>query len=167
MGDARSEREHEFVEGPGVTEGVVDGRVFRQATEWLRVSLTVYDDTEVTLTGTFRGTAGATVAFELLVEQRQVKVRPLVSPSTTPVSVEFPIPMALTKGKTRICVEIRAVTGPTPGLIELRTVQEHLELSPAIHWHSDELVSSGPGAERATRPGRENPQPLWRVEALR
>jgi hypothetical protein len=36
--------------------------------------------------------------------------------------------MALTRGKTRISVTLRAVRGPTPGVIEWRTVQEHLEL---------------------------------------
>ena len=127
MGDGRSEREHDYA-GERVTEGVVDGRIFRQAAGWLRVSLTVYEDTEVTVVGTFRGSAGAPLAFELLVEGRQVNVPAFVSPSTAPARVEFRVPRALTQGKTRISVTLRAVNGPAPGLIELRTVQEHLEL---------------------------------------
>ena len=127
MGDGRSEREHDYA-GDRVIEGVVDGRIFRQAAGWLRVSLTVYEDTEVTLVGTFRGSAGAPLAFELLVEGRQVNVPAFVSPSTAPARVEFRVPMALTQGKTRISVTLRAANGLTPGLIELRTVQEHLEL---------------------------------------
>jgi hypothetical protein len=127
MGDARSEREHEYA-GERETEGVIDGRIFRQAAGWLRVSLTVYDDSEVTLVATFRGSAGAPSAFELLVEGRPVKAPAFVSPSATPARVEYRVPMELTKGKTRISVTLRAVGGPTPGLIELRSVQEHLEL---------------------------------------
>lgn len=127
MGDARSEREHEYA-GERIREGVIDGRIFRQAAGWLCVSLTVYDDTEVTLVGTFRGSAGEPIAFELLVEGRKVTAPAFVSPSTTPVRVEFRVPIALTQAKTRISVMLRATNGPTPGLIELRTVQEHLEL---------------------------------------
>ena len=127
MGDASSDREHEYA-GDRVTEGVVDGRVFRQAAGWLRISLTVYDDTDVTLVATFRGSAGDRVPFELLVEGRKVTAPSFVSPTTAPARVEFRVPMALTRGKSRIWVMLRAVNGPTPGLIELRTVQEHLEL---------------------------------------
>ena len=127
MGDSRSEREHDYA-GDRVTEGVADGRAFRQTTGWLRVSLTVYEDTEVTLAGTFRGSGGEPLVFELVVDGRQVKVPAFVSPSTSPARVEDRVPMALTQGKTRISVMLRAVNGPTPGLIELRTVQEHLEL---------------------------------------
>ena len=127
LGDVRSEREHEYA-GERVTEGVVDGRIFRQAAGWLRVSLTVYDDTEVTLVGTFRGSQGEPIAFELLVEGRKVTAPAFVSPTTAPAHVEYRVPLALTRGKTRISVTLRAVNGPTPGLIELRTVQEHLEV---------------------------------------
>jgi hypothetical protein len=166
LGDARSEREHDYA-GDRVTEGVVDGRIFRQAAGWLRVSLTVYDDTEVTLVGTFRGSAGEPVAFELLVEGRQVNAPPFVSPSTAPARVEFRVPMALTQGKTRISVTLRAVNGPAPGLIELRTVQEHLELCPSSHTPGDAPVPSGLSAERASRKNRDHARPLSQVEALR
>jgi hypothetical protein len=127
MGDASDEREHDYA-GERTTEGVVDGRVFRQAAGWLRVSLAVYDDSEVTLVGTFRGSAGESVAFELLVDGRRVNVPAFVSPSLAPARVAYRVPMALTRGKTRISVTLRAVRGPTPGVIEWRTVQEHLEL---------------------------------------
>jgi hypothetical protein len=166
MGDARSEREHEYA-GERVTEGVVDGRVFKQAAAWQSVSLSVYDDTEVTLVGTFRGSAGESIAFELLVEGRKVAAPAFVSPSTSPSHVEFRVPMTITQGKTRISVVVRAVGGPTPGLIELRTVQEHLEFCPSIHTFGGERVPSGLRGERARRPDRDSMQPLSRVEALR
>jgi hypothetical protein len=168
MGDARSEREHEYA-GERVTEGVVDGRVFRQAAAWLRVSLAVYEDTEVTLVGMFRGNAGDPIAFELLVEGRKVPAPAFVSPSTSPARVEFPVPMTLTQGKTRISVVFRAVGGPTPGLIELRTVQEHLERRPSIQASGAQSPHSACGGERAFSaacPG-ERAQPSLRTDALR
>jgi len=127
MGDARSEHEHDYA-AERVIEGVADGRVFRQADGWLRVTLTVYDDTEVTLVATFRGSAGVAGTFELLVDGRPIKVPAFVSPSGVPARAEYLLPMELTRGKTRISVTLRATSGPTPGLMELRTVQEHLEL---------------------------------------
>jgi hypothetical protein len=166
LGDARSEREHDY-DGERVTEGVVDGRVFRQTEGWLRVSLAVYEDTEVTLVGTFRGSAGESLGFELLVEGQRVNVPAFVSPSTAPARVEYRVPLALTKGKTRLSITLRAVNGPTPGLLEWRTVQEHLELCPSIHTLVDERVPSGRRVERARQPDRERAQPLSRVEALR
>jgi hypothetical protein len=125
-GDARSEREHDYA-GEHVIEGIVDGKRFRQARGWLRYSLTTYDDTEVTVRCTFRGSEGQRLAFELLVEGRPVLTHTFVSPSDAPATMEFPIPMKVTRNKTIISVMIRAVNGLTPGLITLQTVQEHLE----------------------------------------
>lgn len=127
MGDARSEHEHDYA-AERVIEGVADGRVCRQADGWLRVSLTVYEDTDVTLVATFRGSAGVPVTFDLLVDGNAVKVPAFVSPSVAPARAEYLLPIGLTRGKTRISVTLRATNGPTPGLIDLRTVQEHLEL---------------------------------------
>jgi hypothetical protein len=127
MGDSRSEREHDYA-GERITEGVVDGRAFRQAAGWLRVSLTVYEDSEVTLVGTFRGSGGRPIEFELLVEGQKLLAPAFVAPGLSPARVEYRVPVALTRGKTRISVTVRAAGGPTPGLIEWRTVQEHLEL---------------------------------------
>jgi hypothetical protein len=126
VGDPASEREHEFA-GDGVTDGVADGRAFRQARGWLRYSLNVYDDSEVTLACTFRGSEGRTYVFDLLVEGRKVVTHTFVSPSSVPMKVEFRVPMSVTAGRTSISVMLRAVDGVTPGVIELRTVQEHLE----------------------------------------
>jgi hypothetical protein len=126
MGDARSEREHEYA-GERASDGVVDGRIFRQAAGWMRVALTVYEDTEVTLVATFRGSAGAPIPYDLLVEGQKIPVPVFVSPSMTATRVEVLVPIALTQGRTRITIMLRAADGPTPGLLELRTVQEHLE----------------------------------------
>jgi len=126
LGDARSEQEHEYA-GEAVTDGTVDGRVFRQTAAWQRVSLGVYDDTEVALIATFRGSAGQPIAFDLLVDGCTVEAPVFVSPSAAPVRVEYRVPFGCTRGATRICVTIRAVSGRSPGLIQLQTLQEHFE----------------------------------------
>jgi hypothetical protein len=125
-GDAASERDHEY-EGAGVTEGVIDGRTYRQASGSLSYSMAVYEDTEVTLACTFRGSEGRKIPFDLLVEGRKIATHVFVSPSSAPASVEIRVPFDITKGLTSIYVTLRAVDGPTPALLELRTVQEHLE----------------------------------------
>ena len=125
-GDAASEREHDYA-GEGATAGVIDGRAYRQARGWLSYSMAVYEDTEVTLSCVFRGTEGRSLAFDLLVEGRQVKTQTLGSPSAQPMSLDLLIPREITKGLTTIHVMLRAVDGPAPALFELRTVQEHLE----------------------------------------
>ena len=125
-GDAASEREHDY-EGAGATVEALDGRTLRQARGWLSYSMTVYEDTEVTLACAFRGSDGKKFVFDLLVEGRKIVTHTFVSPSPAPVMVEFRIPFEVTKGLTSIHVMLKAAAGPTPGLLELRTVQEHLE----------------------------------------
>ena len=125
-GDARSARDHEAA-GEGITEGTAAGRAFRQATGWLRYTLRTYDDTEVTVACLCRGTEGRRVTFELLVDGQAAGTHVLESPSAQPVLKEWRLPEPLTQGKTKIAVTLRGVGGPTPGVIELRTVQEHLE----------------------------------------
>ena len=65
--------------------------------------------------------------FDLLVEGRKVLTHTFVTPSPAPTSLEFRLPRSHTKNLSSISVTLRGVDGPTPGLIELRTVQEHLE----------------------------------------
>jgi hypothetical protein len=125
-GNAASEREHDY-DGAGTTVEAIDGRTFRQARGWLSYSLAVFEDTEVTLECAFRGSEGQRLAFDLLVEGRKIVTHTFVSPSPAPVKVAFRIPFDVTKGLTSIHVMLKAAGGLTPGLLELRTVQEHLE----------------------------------------
>jgi hypothetical protein len=125
-GDATSERDHD-AEGDGVTEGTVAGRAFRQAAGWLRYTLRTFDDTEVTVACLCRGTEGRRVSFELLIDGQAAGTHTFESPSADPVLKQWRVPEKLTLGKTKVSVTLRGVNGPTPGVIELRTVQEHLE----------------------------------------
>lgn len=126
VGDPLSESAHEYA-AEGAVEGIVAGRRFRQAQGWMRYSLRVYEDSEVTLACTFRGTEGRRLVFDLMVEGRKVLTRVLETHSAEPTSLEFRLPQTLTRSLTAIAVILRGVDGPTPGLIELRTEQEHLE----------------------------------------
>jgi hypothetical protein len=123
VGDVRVEHEHAYA-GAEVLSGVAAGRAFREARGWLRYALTVFDDTEVTVACTFLGT-DTPRTFELLVEDRVVSSHTFRSAETA--TVEFRVPLELTKGRTNILVMLRATNGPTPALVELRTVQDHNE----------------------------------------
>jgi hypothetical protein len=125
-GEEKSERDHDAA-GEGVTDGLVAGRAYRQASGWLRYTLRTFDDTDVTIACLCRGTEGRRVTFDLLVDGREAGTHTLESASEEPVIREFPIPRSLTDGKAKIAVTLRGVRGPTPGVIELRTLQEHLE----------------------------------------
>ena len=127
IGSAASERDHEFA-GEGVSTRAAGGRTFREARGWQRYVLTVYDDSDVTLVCTFGGSAGAPRAYVLEVEGTAVPVTPFQSASSAPVDVEIVVPLALTRRRTTIAVTLRAVAGPTPALVQMRTVQEHLEV---------------------------------------
>lgn len=126
VGDPRSERAHEYA-GEDATAGGTGATRFVQARGWLRYSLATYDDAEVTVRCTFRGSEGQRLPFELLVEGRSILTHTFVSASTAAATVDLAVPLSVTRGKTVISVMIRAVNGPTPGLINLQTIQEHLE----------------------------------------
>ena len=116
VGDRSNEWAHQYA-GDEATEGVIDGKSFRQARGWLRYSLSVYQDSEVTLGCTFRGSEGRSLVFDLLVEGRKVLTHTLVTPSAAPTNLEFRLPRSFTRNLTAISVMLRGVNGPTPGLI--------------------------------------------------
>ena len=123
IGDIRSEQDHASA-GEDVTTGVAGGRAFRQARGWMRYALAVFDDTEVTVACTFLG-SDLPQTFDLLIENHLVTSYTFRSAETT--TVEFRVPLGLTKGRTNILVVLLATTGPTPSLLELRSVQDHNE----------------------------------------
>ncbi|MEP6999428.1 MAG: DUF6805 domain-containing protein [bacterium] len=123
VGDVRSEQEHAYA-GENVTTGATQGRTFRQARSWMRYALTVFDDTEVTVGCTFLG-SNTPQTFDLIVENRVVSTHAFRSTETR--TVEFRVPLELTRGRTNIIVMLRATNGSTPALLELRSVQDHNE----------------------------------------
>jgi hypothetical protein len=123
IGDVQSEQDHAYA-GADVTSGISGGRAFREARGWLRYALTVFDDTEVTVGFTFLG-VDAPRTFDLIVENQLVSSYTFRSGVTA--TVELRVPLELTKGKTNVLVMLRATSGPTPALLELRSVQDHNE----------------------------------------
>jgi hypothetical protein len=126
VGDASSERQHDYA-GTDAIEGRIDGRTYRRVRGWLSYSMAAYEDSEVALGCTVRGSEGRALVFALSVEGQTIATKTLVSPSSQPVNLEFRVPFEITRGLTGIHVTVRAVKGPAPDLLELRTVQEHLE----------------------------------------
>jgi hypothetical protein len=123
IGDVRSEQEHAYA-GNEVSTGVARGHSFRQARGWMRYALTVFDDTEVTVACTFLG-SDAPQTFDLIVENQVVASHTFRSREQA--TVEFRVPVELTKGRTNLIVMLRATNGLTPALVELRTIQDHNE----------------------------------------
>jgi len=127
-GESGSEATHGYV-GHDATAGVALGRNFRQARGWMRFALTTFDDTEVTLAFTFVALDSAPRHYDVLVEDSLIATRTFASSATSPVVVEQVVPFVLTRGKASISVVLRARDGDSPALHQLRTVQDHNELS--------------------------------------
>ena len=143
-GNAHSEADHGYA-GEGASVGAANGKTFRQTRGWMRYSLAVFGDTEVTVACTFLGSAGVPLTYDILIEDRLVATRTFTTPSSTPVVVDFTVPFGITRGMTNVVVTIRARGGVTPALLELRTVQDHLEdteLSLATSLRSQTLRGS-------------------------
>jgi hypothetical protein len=124
VGDPQSEQAHAYA-GEGVSIGTSDGRSFRETTGWIRYGLSVFDDTEVTIACAFLGDTGPARTFDVIVEGQVVASQTFKSGAAK--TVEFRVPMAITRGRTNIMVVLRAKNGSTPPLVELRSVQDHNE----------------------------------------
>lgn len=127
-GHARDEAEHHFA-GSGTTSGVSAGKTWRSATGWFSYSLTIYDDSPLTVVCVLADGDGSGDGFDLLldgVKAGRVDRQPGMTKGGT---VELRIPFKDTKGKTSVAVKILALPNSrTPRVLEIRTVQEHLEL---------------------------------------
>ena len=131
VGNAQSEAIHGY-DGHDVITGVANGKPFRQTRGWMHFAMTTFDDTDVSIVCTFVNSGAnpdVPLSFDLVVEDSVIATRTDVRPSTAPAVVEIAVPFALTKGKTHITVIVRARGGLTPALRELRTVQDHYEVT--------------------------------------
>ena len=124
---AREEAAH-GLHGEEMTIGETGGRKWRSATGWFGYSLRIYEDTPLTVVCVFAAAADLGEAFDILVDDRKVATR--VREPGAAINREFKItlPLAETAGKSQVTVTLRAHPGArTARLLELRTVQEHLE----------------------------------------
>jgi uncharacterized protein len=113
----------------GSTTGTAAGKTWRSATGWFSYTLKIYDDSPLAIACVFAEGDGTPEMFEILVDGEKTS---LVSRDATksrlPVQVEVRLPLAETFGKTTVVVRLAARPGSrTARLLELRSVQEHLE----------------------------------------
>jgi hypothetical protein len=127
VSDPTSERTHGLL-GEATTVTDVAGRLGRQATGWFSYDLKIYDDSALSLTCVVRGGSGTRQAFDILVDGRKVATRVVEPSAGGPIEMTVAVPEALSLGKISVTVRFQAQRGSvTPALLELRTVQEHLE----------------------------------------
>jgi hypothetical protein len=124
---AREEVSH-ALDGEEMAVGETAGRKWRSATGWFGYTLRIYEDTALTIACTFADGGGPPVAFDLLVNDRKVATEIRERGSSNPREFKVTLPLAETAGKTEVTVTFRAHAGSrTARLLDVRTVQEHLE----------------------------------------
>lgn len=124
LGTPDSERAHEYA-GPGATQADFDGRMGREAagTAWFSIALKVRPDASLALACAFRGSEGRRRAFDILVDGEKIASETMPYHPTELLDLEYPIPDALTRGKTRIVVTFRPqAQAATAQVFEVRTL---------------------------------------------
>jgi hypothetical protein len=129
---AREEFAH-ALDGEEMTVGETGGRRWRSATGWFSYTLRIYEDTALTIVCAFGDTGGTPEAFDILVDGRKAATQVGEQRGSQPRQFKLNLPLAETAGKTEVTVTFRAHAGScTARLLELRTVQEHLEFEARI-----------------------------------
>ena len=120
------EAAHAFA-GQASTSGKSAGRTWRSATGWFSYSLRIYDDNPLTLVCLLAEGDGSFESFDILVDGQKVSTVTR-TPSSQPSEFKVSLPLAATVGKTAVVVKVAAGAGTsTARLLEVRSVQEHLE----------------------------------------
>jgi uncharacterized protein len=124
---ARDEASHSLAE-EGTSLGETAGRKWRSATGWFSYSLHIYDDSPLTLVLVVADGAGARESFDILVDGRKTATCVREANESKAAEIRFILPLAETAGKTSVTVKLQARAGSsTARLLEVRSVQEHLE----------------------------------------
>ena len=127
VGLPRDEATHDL-HGEAMTSGRSAGRTWRSATGWFGYVLRTYEDTPVTVVCVFADPGDAREAFDVFADDRKVASWTREPGSPSPKEWRVTVPLAETAGKQAITITLRAHAGSsTPRLLEIRTVQEHLE----------------------------------------
>jgi hypothetical protein len=124
---AREEISH-GLHGEEMTVGETGGRRWRSAAGWFGYTLRIYEDTPLSVVCAFADTAGLREAFDILVDDRKVATRVREPGAATDREFRVTLPLAETAGKSQVTVTFRAhPDARTARLLEVRSVQEHLE----------------------------------------
>lgn len=123
----RDEATHDLA-GEGMLTGEFEGRKWRSAVGWFSYTLRIYEDTALTLVCHFAEDDGPGETFDILVDGRKPPAPAREVKGSRPREFRLTLPLAETAGRTEVTVTFRARPGArTARLLELRTVQEHLE----------------------------------------
>lgn len=119
-----SEKGHDF-QSRNAGEGRLDGRRWRDARDgWISYTLRIEPDKPVTLVAAYRGNEGRRREFDVYVNEERVANDSLEYHPGDVLHREYPVPAALTRGKTAITVKlVPRSDARTGGLLELRAVQ--------------------------------------------
>jgi hypothetical protein len=133
VSDAPGERSHAYT-GDRVVEGQSSGRRWRATQASFQYEIRVFDDSPLTLLCTFVRSGGPRPPLDVLVEGRELRQSASDwsiregAPNDEVDVLALNVPEAWTLGKTAVTVTFRARDGrQTPGLLQFRAVQEHLE----------------------------------------
>lgn len=124
---AEDEASHGFA-GADTTLGEAAGRKWRSATGWFSYSLRTYDDSPLTLVILSSAGQADRERFDILVDGKTVATVDRQADRQEAAEARFDVPFAQTRGKTSVTVKLQARPGfRTARVLEIRTVQEHLE----------------------------------------
>jgi len=114
--------------GSETATGTSGGQAWRSATGWFSFTLRIYDDSPLTVVCVVAaGDAGAE-AFDVLVDGRKAATFSREPAQAKAAELRVSLKLADTEGRTSVVVKLAAHPGSkTARLLELRTMQEHLE----------------------------------------
>lgn len=130
VGDAQSEALHGYA-GDAATSGGLDGLRYRETRGWMHYTLKTFEDTDVTVALTFARADSVSRGYDVFVEDSLIASRTLAT--ADPLQIEISVPFAVTKGKSFVAVVLRARGGVTPRVRELRSIQDHYEVSQLLN----------------------------------
>jgi uncharacterized protein len=126
-GLAGDEAAHHFA-GAGTATGTSGGRMWRDATGWFSYSLRIYDDSPLTVVFVLAGSDAGREAFDVLVDGKKAVAVTRGPGRGDNGEVSVKVPFELTEGRTSVVVKLVAHDlARTSRVVEVRTVQEHLE----------------------------------------
>jgi DUF1680 family protein len=133
VNDDGSEQAHALASAPRPASGPpnvgrpeLDERRGRDARNdgWFSYELRVLPDVTMTLVCAYRGSEGRRRVFDVLVDGQLLKTETLPYHPTELLDIEYPLPEALTKGKSRITVLFKPQTGASTGAVfDVRTIK--------------------------------------------
>ncbi len=127
VSSARDETAHAFA-GEQTQGGESAGLKWRSATGWFSYSLRTYDDSPLTILFVIAAGPGDRETFDVLVDGTKIATVDRAAGQQPREEAKFEVPFPLTRGRLSVTVRLQAHAGSrTARVLEIRTVQEHLE----------------------------------------